>query len=302
MIYWYDCSLQNHHSQVMLPETINRKFQYACMLDVAALKPGNIGWHGGDGGITARDFVLSAAACGSVLCAANQTLGQRILRAIQQTRKQVGHNTNLGIVLLCAPVVEVALKAEAGALRDLTHFRAQIKAVLQAATQQDTEAIFSAIRLANPGGMGRVAEDDIADSPTRSLVQIMDSAKEYDQIAAQYSNTYRLLFEYLIPALIEIHRRWGYDCWSMTGIYLQMLGNYPDSLVHRKYGQNVACAVMQRSKPLAEMLVQSKRPQQFEQELIVLDRSLKEQRINPGTTADLVVCGFFMAGLGKILC
>ncbi len=285
----------------MHPQILNQAFQYACIMDVAALKPGNVGWHGSDRGMTSCDFMHSAMACGKILCASNQTLGQRIFNAVQRTQQAVGHNTNLGIILLCAPLIEAALKAKAHEVQNLVKFRRLVQEVLETATAQDTAEIFSAIRLAQPGGMGQLEKNDIANEPQGHLLDIMRQASDRDQIAAEYSTAYSLTFEVLMPLLVDIYSRWGYYCWTMTGIYLQMLGNYPDTLIRRKHGQGIAHATMDKLKPFVQVFTQSRRPQSFEQDLILLDRDLKKQGINPGTTADLAVNVFFIACFGKFL-
>ena len=270
-------------------------------MDVAAIKPGNVGWHGGNGSMTSHDFLRSATACGWALCALQQSLGKRILHAVQQTHQAVGTNTNLGIVLLCAPIVMAALESDDATIHDLSQFRQRVKAVLVAATPQDVADIFAAIRLAQPGGMGEVEENDIRNTPHGHLLDIMRSASGRDRIAAEYANHYALLFETLVPLLLEIYQRWGYYCWAVTGVYLYLLGTCSDTLVHRKYGQDIAYAIRHELEPFAKEVVQSKTPQQFEQKLLLLDRDLKKRGINPGTSADLVVCSFFIARLGKIL-
>src|SRR5207237_100796 len=78
-------------------------FRSACAEELAAPKPGNVGVHAAGHGMTTDDFLRSAAAAAPHLCDPAAPLGQRILDAVGATRAAVGQNTNLGIVLLCAP-------------------------------------------------------------------------------------------------------------------------------------------------------------------------------------------------------
>ncbi len=90
---------------------IEAAFREACAAELAALKPGNVHRHAAGHGMTMDDFVRSADAAARPLCRTGATLGERILDAVAATRAAVGQNTNLGIVLLCAPL---AMAAERG--------------------------------------------------------------------------------------------------------------------------------------------------------------------------------------------
>jgi len=49
----------------------------------------------------------------AVIAVPGASVGRRILRAIQSTRAMVAFNTNLGIVLLCAPLAHAVWKPQA---------------------------------------------------------------------------------------------------------------------------------------------------------------------------------------------
>src|SRR5689334_5061654 len=86
------------------PAAIEAAFLWACELDVACVKPGNVSVASPGHRMTAELFVASAhAACGP-LTRSGATVGARIEAAIARTREAAGCNTNLGIVLLCAPL------------------------------------------------------------------------------------------------------------------------------------------------------------------------------------------------------
>ena len=71
----------------------------------------------------------------------------RILNAVRVTKEAVGMNTNLGIILLCAP-----LAARPNWMR--RELRGELEAVLRSMTMDDAGAVFEAIVLASPGGLG----------------------------------------------------------------------------------------------------------------------------------------------------
>src|SRR5688572_28330228 len=90
------------------PPSIGLCAQLACILDVAAFKPGNVNLVFGFRDMTAFDLLASAAAIAPVLEQAPlRRVGDTILDCIRATRKVTATNTNLGIVLLLAPLATV---------------------------------------------------------------------------------------------------------------------------------------------------------------------------------------------------
>ena len=91
-------------------EHVQRAFLDACLLDVLALKPGNVGVHGAGHGMQALDFLHSGRAAAAAIGAEKASVGERIHAAIAATHAAIGVNTNLGIVLLVAPLAHAALQ------------------------------------------------------------------------------------------------------------------------------------------------------------------------------------------------
>jgi len=91
--------------------------QLACIWEATARKPGNVHRHCDFEDATYLDFLLSAAAIAPVLADASRRpmgVGETILQAVQATRAVVGTNTNLGIILLLAPLVHAGSDLETG--------------------------------------------------------------------------------------------------------------------------------------------------------------------------------------------
>ena len=281
----------------MTPADIQALFIQACEIDVRALKPGNVGLHGAAYGMCADDFIRSAHACAPAICRLDASLGERIFEAVAETRAVVDCNTNLGIVLLCAPVIHAVLN------RGNQDIRLAVASVLESTTVVDTTLAYRAVRTVQPGGMGKVDEADLVDDPAINLRDAMALAQERDLVAAQYADGYYLLFDEVVPRLLEFQAKWGYALWSAVGAYLALLSRYPDSLIARKYGVDEARKVIAEAVPLSESFAVTNEPEQFEPQLLEFDRRLKRDGLNPGTTADLVITGLFIAGLeGDVLC
>src|SRR5262245_59162273 len=159
---------------------VEQAYLAACMAELAALKPGNVHVYAAGHRMTVADFEASARASAPALAAPDLGVGQRILAALRRTRAAVSSNTNLGILLLCAPLAQAALETPVGELRRSLH------KVLAALSVDDAAAAFEAISLANPGGLGEAAEHDVRTPPVVTLLEAMRIAADRDRIAAQY--------------------------------------------------------------------------------------------------------------------
>ena len=137
------------------PQQVGKAYKIACMAEIEALKPGNVHIFSDGHGMTVYDFIKSAEAVCGVITMAELTLGQRILYSVEATQKAVACNTNLGIILLCAPLVHAVLTQQEGSLQQ------RLQQVLLNTTLEDAQLAFDAIALAKPGGLGQVALHDV---------------------------------------------------------------------------------------------------------------------------------------------
>ena len=253
----------------------------ACRLDVVAFKPGNVSLCAAGHGMQARDFLLSAQVAVPALCAPGQAVGARILTAVRATVAAVGCNTNLGIVLLLAPLA-------AAAARD-GHLETTLGAVLGGLDREDAAHCYAAIRLANPAGLGHAAEGDVHEPPAHGLLSAMKLAAARDSIARQYATVYNDLFAYGVPVLVRQRARWRSLAWATTACYLAFLARWPDSHVARKHGPEVAGALCIKAAEVAKALEACENPRSFAEALLAFDSELKTRGVNPGTSADLTV-------------
>src|SRR5215469_5672761 len=159
-------------------------FLGACRAELAALKPGNVHIHGDGHGMSVADFLRSAEAAAPPLCGTGIGVGRRIRDAVEASWNAVPMNTNLGILLLAAPLLAAAELGDG----DLG---GRVERVLAALTIEDARHAFVAIARANPAGLGRVEAEDVAGEPTVTLRQAMALAADRDLIARQYALGYR---------------------------------------------------------------------------------------------------------------
>jgi triphosphoribosyl-dephospho-CoA synthase len=259
-------------------------YKNACMAELQALKPGNVHAFADGHGMTIYDFINSADASATLIAQADCSVGERIFNAIEATQSAVGLNTNLGLVLLCAPIIHAALqRTEAQTLpQSLMH-------ILTLLTIDDARLAGQAIVLANPAGLGSATENDVHQQPSVTLLQMMQSAQSRDRIAWQYSHDFSDIFDYGLTRYAEALKRWENQAWATTALYLGFMANLLDSHIVRKYGDDLAKLVMAEAQVLEIEYWAIDNPKLIQQKLLEWDASLKLRKINPGTSADLTV-------------
>jgi triphosphoribosyl-dephospho-CoA synthase len=249
-------------------------FLAACELDVAALKPGNVRRGHPAHGMTAQDFIASARACAPDLCRQGASVGLRVMNAIRSTRGVVQCNTNLGIVLLAAPLCRAA---------DMPgELRQEVAAQLAQLDVVDAVQVYEAIRLAQPGGLGTVREHDVAGVPTVGLREAMAAAAGRDSVARQYAEDFRDVFDLGLAQWHEALARDGDEAWAATAVFLAFLAHWPDSLIVRKAGAATAQAVSERAVRLHSQMRSYRHADDIRAELLKWCRRCKvrEARVN----------------------
>lgn len=275
------------------PDHVARAYLTACRIELQSLKPGNVHVFADGHRMTVADFEASAEASAPAIADPTLAVGERIHQAIRRTHAAVGSNTNLGIVLLCAPLAAAA-QAAGPPPRSPSDLRDRVRRVLDRLDVADAAQAFAAIRLAAPAGLGDSAEHDVNAPATVSLLAAMAAASGRDRIAAQYATGFADVFELGVPRLAAGLTRWGDTSWAATSAYLGLLAAFADSHIQRKHGAACAERVRRAAMPLDAELLTRTDPTQMSAALMTLDTSLKTQGINPGTSADLTVASLFV--------
>lgn len=267
---------------------------YDCLIcDIDALKPGNVGRHGAGHGMDCADFIKSAQVVTPILCDHRLGLGRRILSSVEATSAAVRCNTNLGMILLIAPIIWVFERLDSpGSFQDV------IKPALMSLERREAHEIFTAIRLANPGGLGKVDRYDVNSVPDIDIYTAMGAAQERDLIALQYANGYQEVVNLGIKCLQNYHNRWNSVEWAIVACYLMYMASFPDSHICRKYGIEIAERVRKKTIPVLEQFEDYDNPGNAKDVLMIFDKELKESEINPGACADLTVASLLLYRLG----
>jgi len=259
-------------------------YQRACQLDVQAFKPGNVSVYNEGHDMTVKDFILSASVSAEPITNKDYSLGEKIYYAVKATRDAVGCNTNLGILLLCAPLIQAAYQQQTGQT-----LPAALQLVLDNTTVDDASWVFKAITLASPGGLGKSEEQDVSDTPVVSLIQAMKIASDKDRIAMQFTTNYKDIFDFAVLRYNSAFVKFGNEAWATSAVYTGLLSKFSDSHIERKYGDKYSGWVLEQFITVDDALLKTSNPEQLLPMLHDVDRQFKDKGINPGTTADLTV-------------
>jgi triphosphoribosyl-dephospho-CoA synthase len=240
------------------------------------------------------DFERSAAAATGPLTAAGLRIGVRILGAIEASFAAVNRNTNLGIILLCAPL--------AAAAETLPHdLQSSLAKALHGLDREDAEFAFRAIVRASPGGLGRAEHHDVFAPATVTLREAMAEAAGRDRIALQYVTDFADVFDLGEPVLAAALAASADRRLATLATYLGFLAAFPDSHIVRKHGLTVAEQIRREAAKLGAQARTANRLDDILADVLVWDATLKQANINPGTSADLTVATLFAHRLRNIL-
>lgn len=256
-------------------------------MEATAPKPGNIHRGADFEDASYPDFVIAATVVGPILASAVELpLGQTVLNAVLATQAAVATNTNLGTILLLAPLAKVPRT---------TALETGIVEVLSRLTADDSRDVYQAIRAAKPGGIGRVAAGDVADQAPDDLIAAMRLAADRDMVARQYAENFEQVLQTVVPWLSRAIESGLSLSEAIVHVHLELMREFPDSLIARRLGTEVA----RQAATLAHGILSAGRPgdEPYEQALADFDFWLRMDghRRNPGTTADLVAAGLFAA-------
>lgn len=275
----------------LTPDTIAEAYRLACLDELRAPKAGNVHDFGAGHGMTVSDFEVSAEVTKAWIARSGAPVGERVRGAIAATRAAVGCNTNLGIVLMSAPIAAAAEREGADNLRPA------VQRVLQGLDVADADAVFEAIVTASPAGLGEAPENDVRAPATVTLLEAMRSAESRDRIAWNYAHGLADVFDIGIPAFGRALAAWDDWLWATAAVHFAVMAAFPDTHIFRQHGAEAAAAAQTEAAAIHAALAAARDPAPLMDDVLALDRRLKERGHNPGTSADLTVATVFLARL-----
>ena len=221
------------------PVSIGQAATLACLWEATAPKPGNVHPQAAFHDTSYADYLASAVAIAPSMQQAHRCkLGNTVLASVEATRSLVGRNTNLGTILLLAPLASVDPN---------TPLRTGIVDVLAAIDREDAALVYAAIRTTQPGGIGRVQKMDVHHKPPDDLMAAMRLAADRDFVARQYAENFATLFDRIGPNLQAAIEQGLSISDAIVHVHLQTMHAFPDSLIARKCGMEIAQEIARRA-------------------------------------------------------
>ncbi len=269
------------------PSPLAVHFWTACQIELLSLKPGNVHLYAGGHGMTVDHFLASAYATAPKLTDSMLSLGERVLQSVISTRDAVSMNTNLGVILLCAPLAIAAEKASAATLRQT------VDDVIRETDVQEAELIFQAIRMAAPSGLSTAKVNDVWERAQQGIYAIMKTAESKDMIARQYVTGFADVFEVGFNEVDEGVAQNLNQRDLAVRIFLGFLSRFPDTHIARQFGRATAEDIRSEANSLYAELCKLNSTQLMYDRLMDYDANWKSREVNPGTSADLTVATLF---------
>ncbi len=291
----------------MEPNEIAKLAQIASVLEVSGYpKPGNVHRTRNFEDMVFEDFIISGVVIGDTVREATShaknigqdydkaEIGKFILEAVKETDKWIANNTNLGIMMMSIPIASAA--AISGSFEDL---QVNISCLMKNTTVEDAINLYDAINIADAGGMGSQDEFDVMSEKAKeelrvnnqTMYDVLEISSSWDRLANELTSS--------MPVCFEI----GYLCFNSLKeesinkatvlTFLTILSQVPDTLISRKYGDEIAQEVSDKAKDLLKFREDSS----FLTKLNKFDDYLYENKYNPGTTADLTAASIFISYL-----
>lgn len=280
-------------------DEIETAYRAACRLEVRTLKPGNVHIFADGHRMTVEDFDRSTEVSAPHISDPTLPVGTRIRRAVEATFAAVAQNTNLGIVLLCAPLAAAAERSGTAPLAD------KLKSVLASLDHDDAREVYSAIATANPAGLGEDKSGDVRAEPPAAwtLLDAMRAAASRDMIANEYATGFDGIFAN--AHTFAAHLKSGASAEdALAHLFLHQLAERPDTHIIRKHGRELALRVAHRAAEVLAEINQNMPPASLSAprnrtRLRQLDAELKSWGANPGSLADLMCASVFAATLSS---
>jgi triphosphoribosyl-dephospho-CoA synthase len=288
-------------SRPLAASVIAKAYVSACRLDVEALKPGNVHVHAAGHGMQVSDFLESAEVSAPFIADPALSVGTRVRRAVEATFDAVGCNTNLGIVLLAAPLA--AAFGDGPVDLGLAERLAQ---VLDSLDHEDACEVYKAIARANPAGLGtETGRLDVRGEPPAGarLRELMCRARTRDLIAEEHCTAFALVRHLSEDYEADLARGTA-PAGALSRLFLKELARRLDTHIVRKHGPDAA----ERVRRAAEKTLAETEPLARDGwsnppvtlRLLALDTALKSDGLNPGALADISAAAALLTQLKRL--
>jgi triphosphoribosyl-dephospho-CoA synthase len=277
------------------PSFIARCATLAMILEVSGTpKPGNIDRDHDYVSTKYEDFLAAAVGVYPVLEKASGEggIGRLILDACgESVRWQTGGNTHFGAYILLFPLIKAAKQGPVDQIRSnainivkettvddaVNFYRAFSMVEVRMKRTEDLDVGDRELDVSDPGSLEELGRRGV------TMFDIMQISAKNDMVSREWVDGFRRSFE--TADKIFSKRKTGTMNDATVLTYLELLSEEPDSFIAKKYDiekavyvQGLAIDVLERRMTLRE-----------------LSDRLYMEKINPGSTADIIIAGLFIA-------
>jgi triphosphoribosyl-dephospho-CoA synthase len=286
--------------------------QLAMILEVCATpKPGNIDRDHNYPDTQFEHFLASAVSVYPVMKKAStdsKDIGRYIYSAVMESAKwQSGGNTHFGAFILLVPLVmaggRIADKID-GTTSIFPELNRLTVELIKNTGANDAVALYrafatSGVRVKDVCDLDLNDPSSIEEIRTNgtSLYQLMEISSSYDMIAREWTAGYPLTFKCANSILEKYNSTNINDAVVVT--FMEILADNPDTFIQTKSDKHVAQKVSDQAKQIVDKINNSG----FEntrEDIMKLDEQFIKDGINPGSTADIIIAGLFVALLGGL--
>jgi triphosphoribosyl-dephospho-CoA synthase len=226
-------------------------------------------------------------------------LGKLILETVLETDRWVANNTNLGIIMLLAPI-----SAAAGMSRNIAELMIRVDQIMKSTTPEDAVSLYKAINIADAGGMGEQDDLDVNDDASVhklleegvNMYTVLEMSSEWDSLSYELTHGMPVTFQTGFPLFRDSQKKYNTNQ-ATVQTFLTILAQNPDTLIRRKFGVDKAIEVSAIAKSILHR--GGILNQDSISKLVEFDKQLIKNNLNPGTTADLTASSIMVAYLDQ---
>ncbi|MEL4304942.1 triphosphoribosyl-dephospho-CoA synthase [Methanococcoides sp. LMO-2] len=298
---------------------IARCAQLAMVLEVSSSpKPGNIDRHHDYDDTRYEHFLASAISVSPVIenaargCA---SIGESLKNAVYQSNCwQSGGNTHFGAFLLLIPLSMAAGQLlDNGGEFDVDRLVSRAHDIVRAADTEDALDFYRSFSsagvrvndvdefdLQDEGSLASLKEDGV------TLYDLMGISQDYDQIANEWVSGFKncaYCAQTIIRLMTASEGEDRIDDINHVIVYtfLKLLSENPDTFIRTKTNIETAENVSVQAKYIISKIENNGYDlNAFRGDIEDFDEKLLEKKLNPGSTADIIIAGIFIALLGGL--
>ncbi len=286
----------------MNPYDIMKASQIACCLEVSSFKPGNVHRNRDYDDIKYHHFLASGIAFGNVIYEAsrdNKDIGKYIKLAVIESKKWSPTNANLGIIMLHMPI-----GMSSGRIEGFNEYglKKEIINTTRNTTVNDAINVYEAIEIAmpnitppneGPDAQKNDAKNELIEK-NLTLYDVFKISSTWDSISKEWAEGFNISFKGY-NLLNEYYEEYNNINLAITKTFLSILSEHPDTLIARKKDINTSKMVSEMAKNILDNGFKKEDIMEFDKFL-----SKEGNKLNPGTTADLVASSLMIFLLDRI--